>query len=526
MIIINNIKLTLDEKKENAIDKAISVLNTAVNDAFIYKTAVDARKAPPVFVVSVGVRLSENEKDFVLKLNNPNVTYKEEYEFNPEKGQIASDKPPVIIGFGPAGLFCGLALARYGFAPVIIEQGGSVEERDNAIEKFIKTGILNTKNNVQFGEGGAGTYSDGKLTTRINDPKCSFVLKELVKFGAPEDILTKAKPHIGTDCLKKVVVNIRKEIEALGGKVYFNTKAEDIIIKNGRAEGVKADNGEIFESSNIILASGHSSRDIYYLLNKKNIELAAKPFSAGVRIEHLQEDINKATYGAYAGHKALPPAEYTLSKRFGDRGVYSFCMCPGGVVVPAASEENSIVTNGMSEYKRNGINANSAIAVSVLPEDFECDPLKGIEYQRKMEQLAFNLGGRNYKAPSQTVASFIDGTVVQYGKVCPSYALGTKTADISKALPQNITMNLKNGLKYFNTCIFGFCGNGAVLTGVETRTSSPVRILRNEGFESVSVQGLFPCGEGAGYAGGIMSAAADGLKIAEKIINTYKPAKD
>ncbi|OHD80870.1 MAG: hypothetical protein A2355_13805, partial [Spirochaetes bacterium RIFOXYB1_FULL_32_8] len=428
---------------------------------------------------------------------------------------------PVIIGSGPAGLFAALKLSEYGYSPILFERGDCVEDRTRAVDNYWKTGILDVESNVQFGEGGAGTFSDGKLTTRINDERCNEVLDVFRDSGVSDDILYKAKPHIGTDKLKDVLAYIKRKIISNGGDIRFRSKITDIKIVNGKLVGVVINENEIIDTEIVVLAIGHSARDTFEMLKNKNIQMTRKAFSIGVRIEHPQELINKAQFGKFANHPRLGAAEYQLFKKIGDRTVYSFCMCPGGVVVAAASEENSIVTNGMSEYARDRMNANSALVVSVTPDDYGSnDPLAGMYFQRLLERKAFDVGGG--AAPVQKVGDFIAGRKsIKIGSVIPSYTGSTACSDINNILPEFITSGMKDGIIQFNSMLKGFGLNESIITGVETRTSSPVRIERDEYCQSININGLFPCGEGAGYAGGIMSAAVDGIRVSECIINKF-----
>lgn len=526
-IIISGVKTYINQDEDAVIRTALQRLGIsgdAVKSAYITKTSIDARRQHEIKLVhSVEIAL-ENEKDEVLlveRKQDSTIKHKEAFVMELKIGDKPLVHPPVVVGFGPAGMFAALLLARNGFRPIVLERGSDVERRVAAVEGFWTKGILDTHSNVQFGEGGAGTFSDGKLTTRINDPRCNFILQEFVGHGAPAEILRKAKPHIGTDHLRGIVKSIREEIIALGGQVRFEEQLLDITIKDGKVTKVTTNNEEI-PTELLLLAIGHSARDTFSMLHQNNVALEAKAFSVGVRIEHLQEDIDTGLYGKLAGHKALPVGEYQLSHRIGDKAVYTFCMCPGGVVVPSSSEENSVVTNGMSEFARSGKNANSALAVSVDTKDFGTDWDSGIAFQRKLEQAAFQAGGRNYKAPAQTVDCFLAGKAgLNLGRVTPSYALGVAECDFGTLFPSGLTSMMKIGLTEFSKKINGFSANDVVLTGVETRTSSPVRIMRGEELQAVGVQGLFPCGEGAGYAGGIMSAATDGLRAAEQIIGEY-----
>ena len=523
MIIINNIKLPVDTPKEQAIEIGVKKLKLPAKEiasAFIHKMSVDAR-GDIKFVYSVGVVLvnSERETQFVNKYKD--ITVKQSQPIVIERGEKTISSRPVICGLGPAGLFCALVLARQGFRPIVLEQGEDVDKRTQTVKNFEKGGRLNTQSNIQFGEGGAGTFSDGKLTTRIGDARCEFVTETLVEFGAPSDIKHIAKPHIGTDLLVGVIKNIRNEIIRLGGEVRFNTKLTDINVKNGNVVSVVTDSGTV-ETQVVVMATGHSARDTFFMLRDKGLDMEAKPFSVGVRIESLQSDIDKGLYHSLAGHKALPKGEYQLSHHTKTRGVYTFCMCPGGSVVAAASEEDTVVVNGMSLHARDGRNANSALVVSVNPEDFGGDFTKAIAFQRELEKKAFEMGGRNYKAPAQSVGNFLKGKAgLGNGKVQPTYALGVTECDIAQLFPQQITDCLKEAMPVLNRKLNGFAADDSIITGVETRTSSPVRILRGENFQS-NVLGVYPCGEGAGYAGGIMSAAVDGVRVAQQICREYK----
>ena len=523
MIIVNNIKLPVDAPKEQAIETGLKKLKLPAKEiasAFIHKMSVDAR-GDIKFVYSVGVVLANPEREVQFVNRYKDVTVKQSQPLVVEKGEKAISTRPVICGLGPAGLFCGLLLARQGFRPIVLEQGEDVDTRTQTVKNFEKSGRLNTRSNIQFGEGGAGTFSDGKLTTRIGDARCEFVTDTLVEFGAPEDIRHIAKPHIGTDLLVGVIKNIRNEIIRLGGEVRFSTKLTDINVKNGNVTSVVTDSGTI-ETQVVVMATGHSARDTFFMLRDKGLVMEAKPFSVGVRIESLQEDIDKGLYHSLAGHKALPKGEYQLSHHTKTRGVYTFCMCPGGSVVAAASEEDTVVVNGMSLHARDGRNANSALVVSVNPEDFDHDFTKAIAFQRELEKKAFEMGGRNYKAPAQSVGNFLRGKAgLGNGKVQPTYALGVTECDLAQLFPQQITDCLKEAMPVLNRKLNGFAADDSIITGVETRTSSPVRILRGENFQS-NVAGVYPCGEGAGYAGGIMSAAVDGVRVAQQICREYK----
>ncbi|MBQ7705535.1 MAG: hypothetical protein IJT73_08945 [Selenomonadaceae bacterium] len=436
--------------------------------------------------------------------------------------KILKDIRPIVVGFGPAGMFAALMLARAGLEPIIFERGGDIDSRTAAVEKFFRTGELNENSNVQFGEGGAGTFSDGKLTTRLDDSLIDFVLETFVQAGAPAEILYLQKPHIGTDNLREVVKNIRSEILNLGGKIYFNSQVTDLDFSGGKVTAVIVNNSERFLTDAIFLGVGHSARNTYEMLNSRGVAMEAKAFAVGVRIEHPQEFINRAQFGADFQNSKLPAADYFLTykdlKR--GRGAYSFCMCPGGVVVAATSENFQVVTNGMSNFSRNSGVANSALLVTVDKADFKNfggDILSGVRFQRHFEKLAFELGGKNFSAPVQSVGDFLNGRAdCQNFLIAPTYPLGYKVADLNKCLPAEVAATLKDALIFWNDKIKNFAAPNVAITGVETRTSAPCRILRDkENFQSISHAGIYPIGEGAGYAGGIMSSAVDGIKAAQ-----------
>lgn len=431
---------------------------------------------------------------------------------------------PVVIGFGPAGLFAALVLSMRGYRPIVLERGPSLAERDRAVQAFFETGALDARANIQFGEGGAGAYSDGKLNTRVGDERCELALSLFRRHGAPEDALKLARPHIGTDLLKGVVSSMREEIIRLGGEVRFCCAMTGYEEKSGRLSAVLTEQGAV-PCDTAVLAVGHSARDSFEMLYGRNVAMEQKPFSVGLRVEHLQADIEESLYGRFCGTKGLPPGEYVLSTQTGVRKCYTFCMCPGGRVVAAASEPFGVVTNGMSDHARDGINANSALCVPVDAADFGSrEPLAGVAFQRKLERAAFRAGGGAFRAPAQTVGDFLAGrATASFGKIQPSYARGTAPADLNSLLPPPVSATLNQALPLLARKLRAFSDPQAVLTGIETRTSSPVRILRGEDMESLSVSGLIPCGEGAGYAGGIISAAVDGLRAAERIMTQYRP---
>ena len=496
----------------------------------IFKKSVDARKRDDIkLVYSVCVKTDKcTDRTKLSKLGARRAEFD---ELTVKKGSRKTASPPLVVGMGPAGLFCALILAENGYRPVIIDRGDRISDRVKAVERFYTERSLDPESNIQFGAGGAGTFSDGKLLTRINDPKCAYVLETFRRFGAPDEITLKAKPHIGTDILRYVVDNILTEIERLGGEVIYRCKLTDIerIAEDNIA--VKTTKGD-FTCSALVLALGHSARDTYEMLIKKNFSICAKPISVGVRIEHKRKFIEEALYGRFAGIASLGAAEYALSDTKGERGVYTFCMCPGGEVVAAASECGGVVVNGMSSYARDGENSNSAIAVSVHPDDFEAVngslALGAIEYQRRIERAAYAAGGGDYSVPIQTVGDFMSGkSGTQPNTVMPTYmgGKGFETASMDDILPDYVTKSLRYGLLSFDRKIHGFAMNEALLSGAETRTSAPVRILRGEDMRALGMGSIYPCGEGAGYAGGITSAAVDGIKAALAIASCFAPCE-
>ena len=499
----------------------------------IIKKSVDARKKDDIkLVYSVSVASFDTSEKSRARFERLGAREIETGELCVERGSEKMSARPLVVGMGPAGLFCALILAENGYRPIIIDRGDCISDRVRAHTRFCTERILDTESNIQFGAGGAGTFSDGKLLTRINDAKCSYVLKTLRRFGAPEEVTVKAKPHIGTDILREVVDNILSEIERLGGTVIYRCKLYDIEPKGEGNVSVKTTKGD-FECSSVVLALGHSARDTYEMLIKKDFSIIAKPISVGVRIEHKRSFIEDALYGKLAGLESLGAAEYALSDTKGERGVYTFCMCPGGEVVPAASEEYGVVVNGMSAYARDGENSNSAIAVSIRPEDFEAVDgnlaLGAIAYQRKIERAAFLAGGSDYSVPVQTVGDFMnEKSGREPYEVFPTYMGGNsfKCADMKDVLPDYVCNSLRYGLSSFNKKIKGFSMDGALLSGAETRTSAPVRILRGEDMRAIGMGNVYPCGEGAGYAGGITSAAVDGIKTALAIAKRYAPLND
>ena len=492
-------------------------------DICLYKKSIDARRRDGIKFVCSFTLTPKNNKAIRVRTDALKLRELDATDFAVGEIKPVPTNPPLVVGMGPAGLFSALLLAESGFKPIIIDRGDSVFDRVAAVDKFYSTGALDTESNIQFGAGGAGTFSDGKLLTRINDPLANYVLERLHSFGAPDEIMTKAKPHIGTDKLRLVVQNLLDRIESLGGRVIYRCKLEDIT-ETGEGIVAHTTKGD-FLCSSCVLALGHSARDTCRKLLEKEFMIVPKPFSVGVRIEHLRKDIEYGLYGEYAGHKNLGAAEYALSDTTGDRGVYTFCMCPGGEVMAAASEEGGVVVNGMSHYARDGRNSNSAIAVSVKLSDIEkhegSDVLGAIEFQRKIERAAFSAGGGDYSCPLQTVGDFLGGKRgTSPTRVTPTYMGGNKykLAEMDGVLPPFVCERLRFGISAFDKKIHGFAAPDAILLGAETRTSSPLRIMRGEDMQAIGKKNIYPCGEGAGYAGGITSAAVDGVKVALAIL--------
>lgn len=555
--LVRGIRTPYTEPMESACKKAEKKLSLALGryntphivSSCLYKTSVDARKKNEIVYVSTVLVTARCKRDMALAHieKNPDISPFEEAQFPIPSGSTPLDGRPVVVGFGPAGMFCALLLAENGVPCTVIERGDDVEERVASVARFYETRLLDTQSNIQFGAGGAGTFSDGKLMTRIGDPKCAYILRRFTEFGADPNILIKAKPHVGTDVLTSVVSNVRDRLIALGCDIHFRTTMTGISYRDAadgrrKACAVVTDKGEI-PCGALFLALGHSARDTHTSLFEGGMTVLPKPFSVGVRIEHLQSKMNEAAYGRAAASTAacgasgkdvlLPPMEYAVSMRekpkAGEdandvRGVYSFCMCPGGEVMAAASEEGGVVVNGMSRSKRDGKNANAALAVSVKTTDYGNTPMGAIAYQRALERAAFALGGGTYAAPCQTVGDLLSGKKGTAPKsVKPSYMKGHVTmCDLRDILPQFVTELLCEGIRFFDRQIAGFADKDAVLTGVETRTSSPVRLLRDKGFIADKCANIYPIGEGAGYAGGITSAAADGLNAALAFLSVYK----
>lgn len=527
MLRLTDIKLDLNhqpEELEVVILKKLGIPKEKLVDFTVFKRGFDARKKHKIILIySLDVKtineeylLQKHQKDVHVN-PSPDTSYS-----FVAKAPVNFKQRPVVIGFGPCGLFTALILAQMGFKPIVLERGKEVRERTKDTFGFWRNKILNPESNVQFGEGGAGTFSDGKLYSQVKDPRflSRKVMNEFVAAGAPDEILYVSKPHIGTFKLVNMIEKMRGTIIALGGEIRFEQRVDDIHIEDGKITGLTLANGEKIETNYIALAVGHSARDTFEMLHKNEVAIKAKPFSIGFRIEHEQSTIDRARFGKNAGNPILGAADYKLVHHCKNgRSVYSFCMCPGGTVVAAASEEGRLVTNGMSQYSRHERNANSAIVVGITPEDYPGDVLAGIELQRQLEETAFKLGGGTYDAPAQLVGDFLNGRPSgKHGEVEPSYKPGVTYCDLSETLPKYAIDAIKEAIPAFDRKIRGFANKEATLTAVETRTSSPIQIIRDKKtFESINVKGLYPAGEGAGYAGGILSAGIDGIKVAEAI---------
>ena len=533
MLRITELKLPLDHTEDAlrpAIVQRLGIADSELLDFTLFKRSYDARKKSTEmhFIYTLDCQLSDEAGVLQRLADDRHISITPDTAYKPV-GHAPEDlaERPLVVGFGPCGIFAALILAQAGLKPIVLERGTEVRQRTKDTWGLWRKNVLNPESNVQFGEGGAGTFSDGKLYSQIKDPKHygRKVLQEFVKAGAPEEILYVSKPHIGTFRLTGVVATMREEIKALGGEVRFQQRVSDVLIEGdrlgGQLKGVVLDSGEQILSRQVILALGHSSRDTFRMLHKRDVFMEAKPFSVGFRIEHPQGLIDRARLGKYAGHPKLGAADYKLVHHAKNgRSVYSFCMCPGGTVVAATSEPNRVVTNGMSQYSRNERNANAGIVVGITPEqDYPGGPLAGVELQERLESQAYLLGGSTYEAPGQLVGDFIAGKPsTELGSVEPSYKPGIKLGDLALALPDFAIEAIREALPAFGKQIKGFDLHDAVLTGIETRTSSPLRITRGVDMQSLNVRGLYPAGEGAGYAGGILSAGVDGIRVAEALI--------
>ncbi len=530
MLRITELKLPLDHPEEAlrpAIVQRLGIADGELLDFSLFKRSYDARKrfGEMPFIYSIDCEVHDEASVLARFANDPHINPAPDIGYKPVGQAPASglDERPIVVGFGPCGIFAALILAQAGLKPIVLERGKEVRQRTKDTWGLWRKNVLNPESNVQFGEGGAGTFSDGKLYSQIKDPKHlgRKVLEEFVKAGAPEEILYVSKPHIGTFRLTGVVATMREEIKALGGEVRFEQKVSDLLLEDGQLVGVVMASGEQLLSRHVILALGHSSRDTFRMLHARGVYMEAKPFSVGFRIEHPQSLIDRARLGKYAGHPKLGAADYKLVHHASNgRSVYSFCMCPGGTVVAATSEPGRVVTNGMSQYSRNERNANAGIVVGITPEqDYPGGPLAGVELQERLESQAYLLGGSNYEAPGQLVGDFIAGQPSSaLGSVEPSYKPGVNLGDLALALPDFAIEAIREALPAFGKQIKGFDLADAVLTGIETRTSSPLRITRGDNLQSLNTQGLYPAGEGAGYAGGILSAGVDGIRVAEALI--------
>ena len=553
---VNDIRVSLLKEKtlKECVADKLGIKNNALRKVQVLHRAVDARRKNNIGLL-YHVMAEADVPDSVSKkmLRRPGVgIFVPAQPEAPQLGEVPMAERPVIIGAGPAGLVAALELAKYGYRPLVLERGRGLEKRVEDVDRFWRTGTFDPVSNVQFGMGGAGTFSDGKLTTRVNDPVMADILQAFVNAGAPKEILTEHKPHVGTDKLRAMVQGLAGEIERRGGEIRCEAQVMDFLVKDNRMTGLLLHDGTVLPTEAVVLACGHSARDTYKALASRGIGMEAKAFAIGVRVEHPQVLIDKAQYGDFAGHPRLGAADYALVYHTEDkkRVAYSFCMCPGGQVVAAASENGGVVVNGMSLYLRDSGIANSALVVNVTPDDFGTDPLAGVMFQRKYERMAFMAGGQNYKAPAQSVQSFLQGTQptlrdaqkyleemagqnkktgpvkqagMSFSPPMPSYRPGVTEAALESVLPAFVADTLKQGIRYFGRKIQGFDGPSGILTGVETRTSAPLRIVRGSDYQSVTHAGLYPCGEGCGYAGGIMSAALDGYHVARAIMKKYKP---
>jgi hypothetical protein len=523
------IRLSLDEDESRLPLLAARKLGVSVRDikdCKLVRKAVDARRRNIYFSYTLDIELAEGVKVAAECLQQPDISLLEEKPITPlVPGNNRLTAAPIIVGSGPAGLFAALLLARHGYRPVVVEQGQDVDQRVKAVERFWSGGPLSRYSNTQFGEGGAGTFSDGKLTTRIGDQRVEYILQTFAQFGADPEIMYVKKPHVGTDRIRQVVKNIRREVIRLGGEFYFSARVTDIIVNQKQLKSIIINNDTEIDCNVLVLAVGNSAREVYHMLAGKGVRLIPKAFALGVRVEHPQRLIDTIQYGKYAGHPRLPAADYQLTyqDRSSGRSLYTFCMCPGGSVIASSSAPGEVVVNGMSYFSRDSGVANSAMVVTVHPDDWENDPLGGVRLQQELEQKAYKMGGENYRAPAQYMKDFLACRPSDsLNNSLASYKPGVTSVNLWQLLPQEIAEVMRRGLLSWDKKAAGFVSEEAVMTGVETRTSAPLRIERDQTLNSVSVDGIYPCGEGAGYAGGIVSAAVDGLKVAEKIISVFE----
>ena len=534
---IDEILLTLHDKESALAGKSAKILGIKEKEIIrcsIAKRAIDSRKKENIlFVYSVNVEIKDPQgylsrqkrlsATMKKRARRHNVRWQKPYIYEVKKVAVDCSHRPVVVGTGPSGLFCALILAEAGLKPLVVERGRDVDARINDVNTFFSKGKLNVNSNVQFGEGGAGTFSDGKLYTNVKDSRTKYIFDQLIEAGVPKRIAVDAQPHIGTDKLRIVVKSLREKIIDFGGEVRFDTCLTDLEIDNGKIVAITFNEKEKVLVDNLVVAIGHSARDTYQMLYDRNLEMQAKSFSVGLRIEHLADTINKSQYGKYCDHPRLPAARYKLVAHLKDkRSVYTFCMCPGGFVIAASSENGMVAVNGMSLNAQGGTNSNSALMVNVGPEDFESDhPLAGIEFQRIWERAAFVSGGKDYCAPAQRVGDFLKGLPSgEVGSVTPTYKPGVVMTSLSECLPDYVIESIKLALPVLDRKMKGFAQEDALLVGVETRSSAPVKFMRNESLQS-NIAGIYPTGEGSGHAGGIVSAAIDGIKVAESIISKF-----